>query len=118
VTGPPASRDADHDAVPDECEAVLFHRGDSDADGKMDLADAVSILTHLFLRGEAPGCLEAADAENDGAIDLSDPVYILRHLFLSGPPPVSPGPPGGPCGRDPDTPGSEGDQGCEAYGGC
>ncbi len=62
-----------------------FQRGDSNADGKTDLADAIFLLHHLFLGGEKPRCLDAADFDNTGVLDLSDVIYLLRNLFLGGP---------------------------------
>jgi hypothetical protein len=97
---------------------AMFHRGDPDGSGTADLTDAIFILEHLFLSGPAPGCLESADAQNDGLVDLSDAIAILLYLFSGGAPPPAPGPPPGPCGPDPDAPGSPGDLGCEAQGEC
>jgi hypothetical protein len=93
-----------------------FHRGDPDGDGRISIADAVSLLLFLFLSGPSPGCLEAGDADDDGRIDTTDPVVILRWLFGSGSPPGPPGPPPAPCGRDPE--GSSAGLGCGAYEAC
>src|SRR6266508_4172226 len=62
-----------------------FLRGDSNADGAVDLSDAVFTLAFLFSGGSAPACREASDANDDGATDLSDPIYTLSFLFLGGP---------------------------------
>jgi hypothetical protein len=95
-TAPSASKDADEDGVPDECprppEVVP---GDGNQDGKLDLADAVLLLRHLFAgspsslpceRGTAanPGKGELAllDANGDLLINLSDAVSVLGWLFL------------------------------------
>jgi hypothetical protein len=96
----------------------LFHRGDPDASGSIDITDGFFVLDYLFLGGPAPSCLESADAQGDGLIDLSDAVAILTYLFLGGEPPASPGPPPGACGPDPDVPGSPGDLGCGEYDRC
>ena len=58
-----------------------FVRGESNGDGSLDIADAISILTYLFALGEAPSCLETADANDDGAIDVADAIKVLGHLF-------------------------------------
>ncbi|HVR74976.1 MAG TPA: lamin tail domain-containing protein [Planctomycetota bacterium] len=92
-----------------------FHRGDADASGKLDLTDAVAVLSFLFLGATAPRCLESADANDDGVIDLTDAIAVLRHLFLGGEAPAPPGPPGGPCSPDPE--GSP-DLGCTSYPSC
>jgi tetratricopeptide (TPR) repeat protein len=76
-----------------------FHRGDADADGKLDLSDGVSILNHLFLGGGLPLCMDAADANDDGIVDLSDAVFIFGYLFLGKESPPAPGP--DICGPDP-----------------
>ncbi len=70
---------------------VSRRRGDSTGDGRLDLADPLAILVHLFLDGRIEnGCGEAvADANGDGAVDLGDPIFLLFHLFLGGPEPPS-----------------------------
>lgn len=92
---------------------TVFHRGDSDGSGSLDLTDAIRILGFLFLgQGELP-CLEAADSDDNGSVELTDAVRILNFLFQGGPPPVTPGPPPEPCGADPV--GSPVDLGCVSY---
>ena len=59
--------------------------GDANADGVVDLSDAVHTLGYLFSAQEGtPACLRASDANDDGAIDISDAVYMLNFLFLGG----------------------------------
>jgi hypothetical protein len=62
-----------------------FVRGHSNADGKLNVADAIFTLSYLFAFGPAPTCLDAADANDDGAVDLADGIYILQNLFANGP---------------------------------
>jgi len=95
-----------------------FHRGDADSSGTIGISDAIAILGFLFRGGAAPGCAESADWDNDGSIDIADGLRVLFFLFAGGPPPPAPGPPGAPCGADPDAPGSKGDLGCGAYDRC
>jgi hypothetical protein len=114
----PGEPDVDRDGIPDGCGRAPFHRGDAFPDGKIDLADAVSLLGFLFLGGEPLPCAEAADADNDGAIVVSDAIAILAFLFLGGPAPASPGPVTEPCGPDLDPAGSPGDLGCASYSPC
>ncbi|HVR75220.1 MAG TPA: hypothetical protein VMT52_12850, partial [Planctomycetota bacterium] len=85
-----------------------FVRGDANADGVINLTDAVAVLGYLFLGSEAPPCLDAADADDSGADQptLTDAVRILAWLFLGGlePPPPTPSSPSyapGDCGVDP-----------------
>jgi hypothetical protein len=75
-----------------------FMRGDSNAEGTLDIADAIFTLSYLFAEGPTPSCLDAADANDDGAIDLADGIYILQLLFANGPAIPSPHP---GCGIDP-----------------
>jgi hypothetical protein len=75
-----------------------FRRGDTTGDERVDISDGLSILSHLFLRGAAPACRDAADADESGAIDISDAIRIFGFLFLGSPPPPPPGP--HTCGVD------------------
>lgn len=75
-----------------------FQRGDCNADGQIDISDAVFILGTLFLGDGNPGCDDACDSNDDGILDLSDAVFTLSWKFLGGPAP--PEPKGG-CGADP-----------------
>lgn len=99
-----------------------FVRGDANADGVINLTDAVTVLGYLFLGSAAPPCLDAADADDSGTNQptLTDAVRILGWLFLGGlePPPPTPSSPSyapGDCGVDP-TP----DDGitCDAFAPC
>lgn len=93
-----------------------FTRGDSTADGQVDISDAVCALLYLFVEGKMPcrhpSCLDAVDANDDGALDITDPIYLLGYLFLGGTKPPPPAP--GSCGSDPTAdPGAPGDDlGC------
>ena len=118
------SRDCNADGIPDECgedlpgECLPFHRGDPNRSGELDLSDAIFVFLYLFAGGSEPSCLESADANNDGDINITDGVSILDFLFSGGAPISNPGPPGVPCGLDPDAPGSTLDLGCDAYDRC
>jgi hypothetical protein len=71
--------------------------GDCNQDGKLDLADGVCLLSHLF-RGDRSDLSCAAggglagrrllDWNGDRKLDLTDPVALLVHLFQSGVPHV------------------------------
>lgn len=75
-----------------------FLRGDANASGAVDLADAVFVVRYLFRFSAPPVCPQAADANDDGALNVADGVAILYHLFRStGPLPA----PFGVCGLDP-----------------
>lgn len=79
----------------------VTENGDNNADGGIDLSDAVYILAHLFQGGAAPedfcfavgpkepGCADiSGDVNGDGGNDLSDAIYSLSFSFQGGPAPV------------------------------
>lgn len=72
-------------------ETLGFLRGDANSDGSIDIADAVTMLQHLFL-GAPCGCLDAADVDGTGTLEVTDPIALLGYIFLGGPPPASPFP--------------------------
>jgi hypothetical protein len=92
----------------------VFHRGDSDNNGQLQLTDAVRILGFLFLGGIPPTCLDAADSDGNNQLQLTDAVRILGFLFLGQVAPVAPGPPPSACGLDND----EIHLGCQVYDKC
>lgn len=100
--------------IMDKPMGALFHRGDSDNNGELQLTDAVRILGFLFLGGTPPTCFDAADADNNGQLQLTDAVRILGFLFLGQASPAPPGPPPSACGVDPD----EVHLGCATYTHC
>ena len=77
--------------------AQSFRRGDTNADGAMDISDGVRPMLWLFSGGFEPPCLDASDANDTGDINITDGIYILNFLFLGGPPPPYPYP---DCGMD------------------
>ncbi len=83
-------------ALAPSVHAQDFVRGRVNADDKIDVADAVYVLSYLFVQGPAPACQKAADANDDGRLDISDAVKLLVHLFATtGPLPLpfpTPGP--------------------------
>lgn len=79
---------------------VQFVRGDCNADGSLNIADAVFTLNVLFPIGAPPipDCDDACDANDDDSQNIADAVAILTALF--GAPPV-PLPAPLTCGVDP-----------------
>jgi len=76
-------------------EPPTFLRGDANADGVVDMSDAV--FTSTYLQYHAPwmhyfSCPAAADFTGDGVIDGWDIYYLTQWLFNSGAPPPAPGP--------------------------
>ncbi len=85
--------------VPSTADAGLqeFVRSDCNADGLIDLGDAIQLLNHLF--DSAPiSCSDACDGNDDGLIDIADAIHNLSYLFTFGPAPTAPFP---DCGNDP-----------------
>jgi hypothetical protein len=102
--------------IADDCPSTVparFLRAESNGDGKVDLSDAVYILSWLFLGRPAPGCLAAANINGDAAVDISDPVSLLNSLFSGGPPPAQPFPDCGVSGLVVDS-----ELGCETPPSC
>ena len=87
-----------------------FLRGDSNADGIVNVADPVLALSSLF-GPETLECLDAADADDDGVLNITDAVSLLGHLFLGTAAPAEPFP---TCGTDP----SVDELDCEMYRAC
>ena len=96
-------RASDHDGLvlflSGGSDEPIFHRGDSNFDGGVDISDPVATLNFLFLGGPSASCPDAADANDDGNFDISDASYALNFLFLGGPAPPAPGQV--TCGPDP-----------------
>jgi hypothetical protein len=77
-----------------------FLRGDADVDGKLDLADARTILEELFL-GREMACGDASDADDSGTVNVTDALYLARHVALGDEAPPYPYPvAGGDTTRD------------------
>jgi hypothetical protein len=82
-------------------QAPQFDRGDCNADGNFDLADAIKLLDYLFPPpGTTLDCFDACDGNDDENLNIADAISILATLFPSGPPVDLP-PPFGSCGEDP-----------------
>ncbi|HNR98849.1 MAG TPA: dockerin type I repeat-containing protein [Planctomycetota bacterium] len=85
--------------LPVQPRRPFFLRGDVNADGIKNIADAIRLLSWLYdARTAIPPCLDAADANDDGRVDIADVVTILSRTFGGGglfPEPSR------QCGRDP-----------------
>jgi hypothetical protein len=93
-------------------DLTSFVRGDCDGNGKVAMADPISLLRTLFAGAGEPPCLSACDANGDGDPRgfLSDAIYLLHYLFLRGEPPPPPFP---ACEGD-----SAGALGCRTFTSC
>lgn len=90
---------------------IPFRRGDVNADGSVDLSDAITILGALFAGTVLSDCEDVVDANDDGHVNIGDAVGLLSVLFTGGaqlPPPFP------DCGSDP-TPD---DLDCAEWSGC
>ena len=92
-SGPPPPMDA-------------FRRGDCNADGGVNIADAIFALGALFPGpggANMPMCVDACDANDDEGLNIADAIATLGVLFPTGggPAPTFPAP-GANCGPDPD----------------
>lgn len=91
-------------------EGLPFRRGDCNGDGVFNLADIVTLLTHV-LAGAPVNCLDACDVDDNGSVQIGDAVILATASYAGGPPPAPPHP---GCGPDPVTD----TLGCSAYPGC
>ncbi|MGE3163914.1 MAG: hypothetical protein AB7O52_03345 [Planctomycetota bacterium] len=91
--------------------ADTFLRGDTNLDGSVDVADAVTLLAYLFLaQSPVVRCLDAADSNDSGGVDIADAITILGYLFGNGSTSIpAPGPT--LCGVDPTGDGND----CDFY---
>lgn len=79
--------------------APRFIRGDCNADGAVDVGDAIFQLAGLFVPASQPiRCEAACDSNRDVTYDLSDAVFLLSALFVGGTVIPNPFP---DCGSDP-----------------
>jgi hypothetical protein len=62
--------------------------GDANNDGKVNVGDAVYIISYVFRGGPAPPCLQEGDANGDGKVNVGDAVYIISYVFRGGPAPI------------------------------
>jgi len=81
--------------------AAVFVRGDANADGNVDIGDAVFALSALLLPGSPTSvCEDSLDVNDDEIHDVADVVFGLSALFTAGAPEIPQPFPG--CGADPD----------------
>ena len=64
--------------------------GDANADGIVNISDAVYLVTYIFSGGPAPVPLLSGDANCDGVVNISDAVYLISYIFGGGPAPCDP----------------------------
>ena len=73
-----------------------FVRGELNGDGVVDISDAITLLSQLFIDPDTPITFIAADINHDDGVDISDAIYLLDFLFRGGPSISAPFPVRGP----------------------
>ena len=68
----------------DPGDGVNIYTGDSNNNSKIDLGDAITILSYQFSGGATPACFKAADANDDDKVNIADAITILGYQFQSG----------------------------------
>ncbi|MDD4052408.1 MAG: C1 family peptidase [candidate division Zixibacteria bacterium] len=61
--------------------------GDANGDAKVNIGDAVYIISYIFRGGPAPSPMAAGDANCDAKVNIGDAVYIITYIFRGGPVP-------------------------------
>ncbi|MCA8962636.1 MAG: dockerin type I repeat-containing protein, partial [Planctomycetes bacterium] len=72
--------------------AIGFLRGDTNADGEVEISDVIYALSYQFIGGDPPPCFATADSNFDGEIDIADVITTLAYLFQGGAPLAAPFP--------------------------
>tara|TARA_B100001013_G_scaffold226829_2_gene138995 strand:+ start:806 stop:1861 length:1056 start_codon:yes stop_codon:yes gene_type:complete len=58
--------------------------GDSNGDNRLNIADPVYLLNHLYREGSPSPADSRPDANCDGAVSLSDAIILIEYFFLDG----------------------------------
>jgi hypothetical protein len=69
---------------------ITFRRGYVNRDLKVDISDAIFLLSWLFAGSTPPSCMAAANVNGQGKVDVSDSIWMLNWIFLGGPRPPDP----------------------------
>ena len=80
--------------IPSVSQACQGMCGDTNADGKVNVSDAVYLINYTFGGGPPPQpVLACGDVNTDAKVSTSDTVYIISFVFGGGHPPggCSPG---------------------------
>ena len=62
--------------------------GDANADGFVNVGDAVYLISYVFRGGPEPDPLLAGDANGDCDSNVGDAVFIINYVFRDGPAPL------------------------------
>lgn len=77
----PDQADSDSNGVGDACD---FECGDANADGAVNVSDAVHVINYVFAGGDPPPFMDAADVNCDETVNVSDSVWIINYVFAGG----------------------------------
>ncbi len=58
--------------------------GDANADGGVNVSDAVHVINYVFIGGTPPNPMESGDCNCDGSCNVSDAVMIINYVFIGG----------------------------------
>ncbi|MDD4050863.1 MAG: dockerin type I repeat-containing protein [candidate division Zixibacteria bacterium] len=58
--------------------------GDANNDGKINVGDAVFLISYIFRGGAVPPYLECADPNGDNKINVGDAVFLISYIFRGG----------------------------------
>lgn len=62
--------------------------GDANADGNVDIGDAVYLINYVFKGGPEPiPVMCVGDVNDDSAVNVGDAVYMINYVFKGGPAP-------------------------------
>jgi hypothetical protein len=62
-------------------------RGDCNADGEVNVTDAVYVISYVLRSGPPPNPIIAGDVNCDVIVNVTDAVYLINYLFKNGDPP-------------------------------
>jgi hypothetical protein len=66
---------------------AFYLPGDADANGLVNISDAVFLVSYIFTGGSAPNPVIAGDANCDHMVNISDAIYLIAFIFGDGSPP-------------------------------
>ena len=79
--------DTDGDGIGDACDFIC---GDINGDLVINIFDATSLISYLYIGGEPPVSMNEADVNSDSAVNIFDVTFLITYLYLEGPAPDCP----------------------------